>query len=180
MESDSGAFAILYAESYRIIEGYVRGRVNDPGVAEELVGETFAIAWAKHRDGTVVTVGWLLKTARNLIGNEYRRRVRSREGFANAAMEHRAVLESEDDAERHADLRSAVMRLRPADRLVLYLTYWEGLPAAEAAGYLECSTAALWVRLTRARAALRRALEDPEPRHEPRTETGKGATHGQR
>ncbi len=55
-------------------------------------------------------------------------------------------------------------RLRPADALVLQLTYWHGLSAGEAAQFLECSTGALWVRLTRARAALRRELRDePEP-----------------
>lgn len=33
------------------------------------------------------------------------------------------------------------------------LTYWDGLPAADIGRLLGCSTAAVWVRLHRARAA---------------------------
>ncbi len=42
---------------------------------------------------------------------------------------------------------------------MLQLTYWDGLTARESAQFMGCSTAAVWVRLTRARAALRELLE---------------------
>ena len=60
-------------------------------------------------------------------------------------------------------LRAAMTRLRSADALVLQLTYWHDLSAREVAQFMDCSTAAVWVRLTRARAALRALLDDPAP-----------------
>ena len=40
------------------------------------------------------------------------------------------------------------------------LTYWDGLPAAEVGRVLGCSTAAVWVRLHRARTAFAAAWEE--------------------
>lgn len=62
------------------------------------------------------------------------------------------------DAESE-DLRLAMSRLRSLDALALRLTYWDGFSAAEVAEFLDCTTAAVWMRLTRARATLRGLLE---------------------
>lgn len=154
-------FTALYADNAKLIERYIRSRINDIDLAQDLTAETFAIAWEKYSAGTSITGGWLVQTARNLIGNEYQRRIRIRERT-------RRLVAEELTAARHPmsdlatfELHDAVAKLRPAYALVLKLTYWCGLPAAEAAEVLGCTTGSYWQRLARARVALRAELSDP-------------------
>ena len=56
------------------------------------------------------------------------------------------------------EVREAMGTLRQSDRELLYMAYWEGLRGEEIAGILRISVPAVWVRLTRAREAMRRAL----------------------
>ena len=80
-----------------------------------------------------------------------------------------------DPAERPgADLRAALERLSFDDQEVLRLVAWEGLPHAEVAQVLGCSTNAVGIRMHRARQRLQQALDtdqaDPDPR--PGTRSG--------
>lgn len=59
-------------------------------------------------------------------------------------------------------VRAAIARLREADREVLALVLWERLSHSEVAELLGCSTNAVAVRLHRARARLRRLLEEDQ------------------
>ncbi|MFK4115136.1 RNA polymerase sigma factor [Microbacterium sp. NPDC006705] len=155
------AFAALYEAHSRVVEHYIRLRVDDVDLAQDLTAETFTIAWEKYSTGTAITRGWLLKTARNLIGNEYQRRARVRERTQRLVAAQLVVAQHEIDDIADVELKAAIARLRPADALVLKLTYWCGLPAAEAAQFLGCTTVSYWQRLARARAALRAELGAP-------------------
>lgn len=64
-------------------------------------------------------------------------------------------------AERSAAVK-ALASLNEQDREVLILVAWQGLGAREAAQVVGCSTAALRVRLHRARKRFEQALEQPE------------------
>ncbi len=110
----------------------------------------------------MITVRWLLATARNLVGNEYQRRARMQQLLEQVAVEELTRVSYRTD-EKAEDLRLAMSGLPPLDVLALRLTYWDGFSAAEVARVLDCSTAAVWMRLTRARATLRGLLE---PRNE--------------
>lgn len=157
---ESEAFTALYQSSHRVIERYVRLRVDDRELSQDLAAETFTIAWQKFSAGAPVTIRWLLKTARNLIGNEYQRRDHARTRMQQMMMEELIAVQSPTDDPARVEVRAAMARLRPQEALVLQLTYWYGLSAAESAQFLDCSTASLWQRLTRARSALRRELDD--------------------
>ena len=159
MEPDIEDFTALYTRSYRTIFRYALQRVNDHALAEDLTAETFARALEKQQAGVTITVGWLIRTAHNLIGNEYQRRDRAQARLQRLAIEELTAAAARDD-EDDVEVRAAMARLRPADALVLQLTYWEGLSASEAATYLGCSTGAVWVRLTRARATMRFLLTE--------------------
>jgi len=105
-------------------------------------------------------IGWLLATARNVLGNEYKGRRRRQELFERLAEEART-----DDVTTAGDQRSVVaavlMKLRDKDRDILMLTYWEDLSGAELAAALGCSVSAAGVRLHRAR----RAFANAAPAH---------------
>ena len=77
MEPDPEDFTTLYKRSYRTILRYIYQRVNDHALAEDLTAETYARALEKQKNGVTITVGWLIRAARNLIGNEYQRRDRA-------------------------------------------------------------------------------------------------------
>ena len=152
-------FEALFRDRYRTIMRFILQRVDDRELAEDLSAEVFARALEKHRLGAEITLRWMIATARNLVGNEYQRRTSERERIRRVLLEE--VLDAGDDGGFEAvEVRFAVTRLRPLDALAVQLTYWDGLPAAEAAEVIGCSKGALWVRLTRARAALRAFLTE--------------------
>jgi len=158
-------FVALYRQHRRPVLAYIRLRVDGADLAEDLAEEVFVIALRRTREGADVGLSWLLTTARNVIGNEYQRRDRDRERVAalaelaaaggGAAGDPAAALGS--DA---ALVRAAIADLPPEDQLVVRLTYWDGLSAAEVGRVMELSITAVWSRLSRARAALRAALDD--------------------
>lgn len=171
MELSDEDFAILFRTRFGSISRFIRTKVDDAALAEDLAIEAFTLAWEKHRAGTTITVRWLLTTARNLVGNEYQRRDRMQQLLGRVAMEELTNVTHGAD-EENEELRLAMSRLRSLDALALRLTYWDGFSAAEVAQFLDCTTAAVWMRLTRARAALRGLLE---PRDEPApSTTGRG------
>lgn len=152
-------FEALFRDRYRAIVRFILQRVDDRELAEDLSAEVFARALEKHREGREITMRWMIAAARNLIGNEYQRRTNERERIRRVLLEE--VLDAGDDGGFEAvEIRYAVTRLRPLDALAVQLTYWDGLPAADAAEVMGCSKGALWVRLTRARAILRGLLTE--------------------
>lgn len=154
-------FTGLYADRARSIERYILSRINDVDLAQDLTAETFAIAWQKYSTGTRITGGWLFQTARNLTGNEYQRRSRVKERTRQLVAEELTRARNPMSELATVELQDAIAELRPAYALALELTYWCGLPAAEAAEVLGCTTSSYWQRLARARAALRAELSDP-------------------
>ncbi len=160
VESDLEDFTALYRRSYRTIFKYIHLRVNDQALAEDLTAEAFARAFEKQTAGVTISVGWLIRTARNLVGNEYQRRGREQARLQRMVAEELIAAPMTDDNEEAIQVRAAMSRLRPADALVLQLTYWDELSASEVAAFMECSTGAVWVRLSRARATMRTLLAD--------------------
>jgi len=155
LAANEQAFMDLHTLHSARVYGYIACRINDRYRAEELAADVFRIAWEKQLPEPP-GIGWLLATARNVIGNEYRGRRRRQE-----------LLERLKDEARHevvgpaADERAAVaevlMQLRERDREVLMLSYWDDLTGLELGEALGCSTSAAAVRLHRARRAFAKA-----------------------
>lgn len=157
MDDRREAFEALFAEHHTAVLRYVERRVDDREHARELTMDCFEIAWRKFDPAEPYGRPWLLQTARNLVGDSYRRRDREREGIRNLASVARP-----DESHAHAELRIALSRLARGDREVLELHYWDGLSADEIAQVVGCRTSAAWKRLSRARAALRAQLDEPD------------------
>ena len=101
-------------------------------------------------------IGWLLATARHVIGNEYRGRRRAQELVERLKDEARSQVPGTNTEERAA-VADVLVGLRERDREVLMLSYWDELTAAELAQTLGCSPSAAEVRLHRARRAFAKA-----------------------
>lgn len=129
---------------------------GDPAEAEELCQEAFVRVYERwervsrmERPG-----GYLVRTAMNLHRSALRRLV--------AASRRRQPLPAGDAIEQADErdvVRVALQRLPLTQRQVVVLIEWLQLSAGEAARILGTSTGAVRVRLSRARASLRRMLE---------------------
>ncbi|MCK6065726.1 MULTISPECIES: RNA polymerase sigma factor [Microbacterium] len=157
MNDRRGAFEALFAEHHAAVLRYVERRVDDREQARELTMDCFEIAWRRYDRAAPFRRPWLLQTARNLVGDSYRRRDREREGMRTLA----AASDRPDTTFQNVDLRLALRHLSAADREILELFYWDGMTAPEIAQIVGCRTSAAWKRLSRARDALRLLLEEP-------------------
>ena len=152
MSTSQAEFSAYYREHYPVVARYIERRLDDTETARELAADVFRVVWQKQR--ALPQRSWLMVTARNLLGNEYRRRGRQR------ALVERAAANVPVAASGDTDLVNALLDgLDEKHREVLRLAYWDELSGAEMAALLGCSVNAVWLRLSRARAAAQAVLE---------------------
>ncbi|MEU9828944.1 RNA polymerase sigma factor [Micromonospora chersina] len=162
-------FTAIYHAHHPQVYAYAVSRAGRT-LADDVVGDTFLVAWRRLDDLPAAPLPWLLGVARNVIRERYRDDIRQ----ASLATELRAwVAEADADiadgvAERAAML-AALAGLGEDDREALTLTAWQGLSAKAAARVVGCSTATFFVRLHRARKRLEQAMSDAATvdRHRP-------------
>lgn len=154
-------FEALYRQEAGGILRYLRYRVGPD--AEDLVAETFSIAWQKLEHLPDPPRPWLLATARRVSANHLRARHRRRAFEVSDLDEALATTGSgADDVHRRRDLVAALTSLPPLDREAIVLVTWYDLSNPEAAAVMDCSTTAFAVRLHRARRRLGRLLLDTD------------------
>lgn len=152
-------FDAFYSEHRAALARYARRHVGD--AADDIVAATFELAYSQLQPTHPHPVGWLFRTARNLLRAEQGRQERERIAGRDAAI----LAAPQEEVSDIEVIRLLLAGLPAKDREVLQLTYWDRLPAAEIAVALGCSTASVWKRVSRAKAALRVAwsrLEEPE------------------
>jgi RNA polymerase sigma-70 factor (ECF subfamily) len=151
----------MYDESYFRLLSYALGYL-DRASAEEIVSETFVVAWRRLDDVPSRELPWLFGVARNLIRERCRADQRLRtlctELSVRARTDRVTVGDIADDVAERAGALRALAELSDADRELLTLLAWHGLTNREAAEVLGIRTATLLVRVHRARHRLRAAL----------------------
>lgn len=85
------AFIDLHTQHSTGVYRYIAYRISDQHRAEELAADLFRIAWEKQLTEPP-GIGWLPATARNVLGNEFKRRRRRQE----------LVERLQDEARNHA------------------------------------------------------------------------------
>jgi RNA polymerase sigma-70 factor (ECF subfamily) len=148
---------------------YARRRVLDAEV-DEVVAETFLVAWRRLEDVPEFALPWLLGVARGVSTNLHRGARRRAALHVRLTSGHRpdATHLASTSGERAELVAVALGRLREADREVLTLIAWDGLTTEQAAEALGCSRRTFAVRLHRARRRLRAALEESHAEHDSR------------
>ncbi len=157
-QTQQDSFLALYEAFSPRVLGYVRRRISSDQAAEEITADVFRIAWQKSGVEPDPSIGWLLNVARNLIGNEYRRRARAAQLQDRLRESERLNAQGGGDHGSRAAIAAALEKLRDKDREILLLSYWEGLTLAEIATVLACREATARVRLHRARKSFELAL----------------------
>ncbi|MCK2213095.1 RNA polymerase sigma factor [Actinomadura sp. ATCC 31491] len=158
MAADADRFTSMYDECRQRVWAYAVSRAGRQ-VADEVVSETFAIAWRRLGDVPEPALPWLLGVARNVLRDNVRAEAR-REALAAELRSWTEGDVADQVAERLGVLR-ALATLPDDDREVLLLVAWQGLAPKEAARVVGCSSAAFRVRLHRARRRLRQAMDQP-------------------
>jgi len=150
------------------------------GQADDVVAETFLVAWRRLDDvPTDDPLPWLLGVARNVARNE-RRSTRRRDALVLRLPAPRPAPPPDEPAETGL-VRAALAALDEADRELLLLVAWDGLTPGRAAQVLGCSAGAARVRLHRARRRFadelgKRSTPDGQIPHE--SQTGEELDHG--
>ncbi|WP_176728635.1 RNA polymerase sigma factor [Planobispora rosea] len=160
MTSDRERFTTIYDECRQRVWAYVVSRTGRQ-VADEVVSETFAIAWRKFDQVPQNALPWLLGVARNVLRDNIRAEVR-REGVRREMREWITGDVADHVAERLGVLK-AMARLTQDEREILILVAWQGLSPRDAARVLGCSVPTFRVKLHRTRKRLQAELESSAP-----------------
>jgi RNA polymerase sigma-70 factor (ECF subfamily) len=156
-----GAFEELFAAHYWAVRGYVVRRAATAAV-EDVVAETFLVAWRRVDTLREDPLPWLLGVARRVLANQ--QRADRRRGALTARLQGLLPGRAPDwepPATMSDELAVAMVRLSPQEREALLLVAWEGLDGARAARAAGCSPVAFRGRLHRARRHVAAALADP-------------------
>jgi RNA polymerase sigma factor (sigma-70 family) len=153
---DAQRFTALYREHHARVRDFAQRRVGTD-LAQEVVAETFLVAWRRLDDIPGVAMPWLYRVALYEIANLRRRQAKAVR-LHDALREGRATSASEDEPDDVTELARAVAiafaGLKPRDQEILRLAAWEQLSSSEGAAVLECSVPAYRMRLHRARIRL--------------------------
>jgi RNA polymerase sigma-70 factor (ECF subfamily) len=147
-------FEGLFRSHADAVRGYALRRTG-PDEVDDVVAETFLIAWRRFDDMPANARPWLLGVARRVMSNRRRsdHRIVSLSDRL-AERERRTPSGASDDSDLRLTIEGALERLPEKEREALRLLAWDGLSTAEAAIVLGCTRATLAVRLHRARRRL--------------------------
>lgn len=143
---------------------YAQRRTPQLADAEDVVAQTFVVAWRRLDDMPAPgeRLYWLYGIARRVLANHRR------------GVERRSLLQAKargsfappmQTGSALPDILTALQRLTNDDQEILRLVAWEGLSHAEVGVALGISANAVGIRLHRARARLGLALHSPGPRY---------------
>jgi RNA polymerase sigma-70 factor, ECF subfamily len=145
------AFERLFDAHYWSVRAYVVRRAPSRAV-EDVVADTFLVAWRRLDCIGDDPSPWLFGVARRLLANQAR--AERRRGALVARLQSLAPRQSlgwEPPAQMGDGLAAAMAALSAREREALLLVAWEGLDPGRAAQAAGCSAAAFRVRLHRAR-----------------------------
>jgi RNA polymerase sigma-70 factor (ECF subfamily) len=150
-------FTSIYRQLLPQITKYLVRRVSAPDV-EDIASRIFEIAWTKRSEAPKgFELPWLYRIAGFVVAN-HRRSDKVKENFFALFRSRDSAPSAEDIALSDLSLSEAWAKLTPAERQVISLSSFEGLDNADSARVLEISTNAFALRLSKAKAKLRRLI----------------------
>jgi RNA polymerase sigma-70 factor (ECF subfamily) len=155
-------FEALFERHQVAVRSYVLRRSARVAV-EDVVADTFLIAWRRLEDVPEPTLPWLLGIARRVLSDQRRAARRRRSLTERLAHEaHASDRAWSPPAGLSVELIDALRALNEREREALLLIAWDGLSPRDAAAVVGCSAAAFRVRLHRARERVAAQLDITE------------------
>ena len=161
---DEEAFRGFYDRTSRTLWSYLSRVTGNRQLADDLMQETYYrfLRASKDYESDAHRRNALFHIATNLVRDSRRRPVMSQ-----LAEAHHAALEVDADlarrTERRADLERALTRLKPRERMLLWLAYAQGESHRDIAETLGLKTASIKLMLFRARRKLAESLRGAKP-----------------
>src|SRR4051812_10079331 len=140
------AFAALFEAHLDAVRAYAWRR--DPATADDVVAETFLVAWRRLGDVPDEALPWLIAVARNVRRNELR------SGRRRSALVERLAALPVDSEPAASPVLAALAELSERDREVLLLAAWEGPNPTETAPRPAAPRPTAYLPLSRRRAGL--------------------------
>lgn len=173
-------FRALFESHQAAVRRYAHHRAIEGTDADDVVAETFTVAWRRMADVPVDDpVPWLLAVAANVRRNQARSARRYQAALGRLPRPEAAPPPPEPESGDGASVRRALAALSPDDREILRLVAWDGLTPQQASVVLGCRAGTARARLHRARrrlaanlAAAGDAAPNPTPNATGRTATG--------
>lgn len=158
---DEAAWSLLFELHWRHVFGFVRYRVANAEVAEDIASQAFEVAYARaeHFDYRGVPIeGWLIGIARNLVRDHTKRL--ARRGTEDELMDYMAPAAADETTavELRRDLVEAMRGLTEDQRTVLSLRFLLDKSVEETAALMDRSEDAVKNLQRRALAAMQRVL----------------------
>ena len=162
-QSSRERFEAVFREHHAAVRAFVQRRVPAEAV-DDVVSETFLVAWRRIDRLGDEPLPWLLGIARNVVGTERRSSDRRLRLWGKVQAGCRTNVDPADAASSD-DTRvlSALARLSERDREALALIAWDDLTPAQAAAVLRVPANRFRVRLHRACRRFQSALEAEPP-----------------
>jgi RNA polymerase sigma-70 factor, ECF subfamily len=164
---DEQRFRELYDRTYDRLWAFVLRRIPAEDVVADVVSETYLAVWRRMPDvpaAPAESEAWVFSTARKVLSNHRRgteRRVRLFDRIRQRPVDLFVDIPGPENSNQ-AVMR-ALEQLRPADREILALAFWDEFDIEQIGHILGCSKNAAAIRLTRARQAFGRAMEAIAP-----------------
>jgi RNA polymerase sigma-70 factor (ECF subfamily) len=137
-KEEPSAFAVIYEHYFSRVYNYIRYRIKDPDITDDLTADTFEAILTNIKSfhpekGSFVT--WAFAIARNTV-NTYLRKQRFRNWFSIDIIKNEASLELEPEQhqledEMHTELLVAIEHLSTRDQDLLALKFGAGLSNSE-------------------------------------------------
>jgi RNA polymerase sigma factor (sigma-70 family) len=158
-ESDEARFRALFDDHYVRLRGFARRRVEEQSAVDDVLAETFAVAWRRLDAAPDAPLPWLFSICTRVIANQNRSARRRRRLLGRLSSTRPASARDVADAvTERSTIAQALGRLSDTHREALRLLAWDGLTTTEAAAVMDCTPATFRVRLHRARTELAKHL----------------------
>lgn len=157
---DNDVLDALYRRHYSAAYLYCRSLCGDAHTAQDIVADAFVKAYLSLPDDVPSFRYWLLRVCKNLWIDLCRRQSRLTEPAALEFIPDTHTPETRYlENEKRRILCAALNTLPPADRELIILHYFSGLPLKEIAPLMGINYEAVRQRMVRSRQKLREKLE---------------------
>lgn len=173
LAGDKGAFEELYHRYQPYVYNIVNGIVQNADDARDVTQDVFLHVYdslSRFRGGSAFST-WLYRVAVNAAITHVRKEKRHPQIPLEALREFRADIDAEPEqqatrAETQQAVQEMLAQLPEQQRAALILRYFQELSLEEMAEVMNCSVAAVKVRLHRARNSFRRLFEKRHPQED--------------
>ena len=151
-------FSELYEQFAGRVLAYARRHASRDD-AEDVVAETFHVAWRRRDVVPEEPLPWLIGVAHNVLRSQWRAARRTTPADTLERLADVAGDSQEVGVERRLELVQLLAKLPDHEREALLLVAWDDLSADQAARVLGISAGAVRVRIHRARKRLQAVKE---------------------